>query len=242
MIHRVWRRFKARRVTTTSVQNDVSHVLLLQLMEKTPGAVRAQHEMDKHPDSFHNNKARLFELIDFNDTFVNLALSLSPLERQGYVERLRKQLQDYCSSVRSAMFTEEQFEAITKGLSKEVAVYLGAREQGFGAEMTSRSQDAMGIDMVVTDPVTQRTLNIDCKTPSSYYFRVKDLLQQGRLSQEEAEQADIDGFVHEVNGQGPQRVPVTILRVDPNELGDITDFTFDDPSLLAGRLRTIFKN
>ncbi len=142
--------------------------------------------------------------------------------------------------MQARMLTDEQFEAITRGLSKEIAVYLGARQQGFHAEMTSRSQDAMGVDLIVTDSVSSKKLNIDCKTASSFRYRIENLVQQGRLKPEEGRKADELGYVLEENGVDETAVLVTLFRVDPNELGDITNFTFDDTSLLATRLRTIF--
>lgn len=240
-----WRRFRAKKSKTkTPVPTALppsSEDLLASLLEKTPGAVRAQREMDAHPHGFHNNKNRLYELIDFNDTFVALALSLDPANRKGFIERLRVSMQQYCKKQGFPMFTDEQYDAITRGLSREVAVYLGAMGQGFQVEMTSRTQDAMGVDMVITDPVSGRYVNIDCKTPSAYHFRVKDLVQQGRLSEQKAILAEQEGYVHERNGQGSDAISVVILRIDPNELGDIVDFSFKTPALLRTKLLSILE-
>lgn len=239
-----WRRFKAPTAQSTSsvVVEDNAASLLQQLLEKTPGAVRAQRAMDAHSHTYHTNKARLYELIDFNDTFVSLALSLRPEERPGFIERLRVAMQHYCKKANSPMFSDEQFDAITRGLSREVAVYLGARQQGFNVQMTSRAEDAMGLDMTITDPISGRTLNIDCKTASAYHFRIKDLVSQRRMTKVEGEDAEVNGYAHEVNGRGDEAVAVTLLRVDANELGDIKDFVFTDPSLLGTRLRDIFSS
>lgn len=237
----IWRRFRpVKQKSVTTAVGDTTD-LLKQLFERTPGAVRAQRSMDNHPGTYHtNNKAKLYELIDFNDTFVALALSLSSEQRTGFIERLKQQMTDYCASVGSPMFSDEQFDAITRGLTREVAVYLGAKQQGYEVRMTSRTQDALGVDMVITDPATGKSINVDCKTSSAYHFRLKDLVQQGRLQKTEAERAELDGYAHEVNGHGREAVAVTILRIDPNEVGDITDITFDEPRLLGQKLRAIF--
>lgn len=237
-----WRRFKAHtpRVVSPVLPPESTTKLLQSLLEKTPGAVSAQRAMDAHPHSYHSNKERLYELIDFNDTFVSLVLALSPGERQGFIERLRVSMQQYCKNHGSAMFSDEQFDAITRGLSREVAVYLGARHEGFQVSMTSRVEDAMGVDMTITDPVSGRRLNIDCKASSAYYFRIKDLVSQGRLTDEEGRLAEEVGYVREMNGHGDDAVPVTILRIDPNEMGDIKDFVFTNPKLLGTRLHALF--
>ncbi len=210
------------------------------LLLQTPRAAAAQEYMDKHSHEHQRNDDRLFQLIDFNDAFVSTVLLLSPDERKTFLDIAKREMQTICSRVNARMLSDEQFEAITRGLSKEVAVYLGALEQGFQAEMTSRSQDAMGVDLIVTDKASGRRLNIDCKTPSAYRYRIEDLVQQGRLKTDEGRRADELGYITEQNGANEEAVLVTLFRVDPNEVGDITNFTFDDSSQLGTRLRAVF--
>lgn len=211
------------------------------LILRAPAAARAQQQMDKHPHGYHNKQARLFELIDFNDAFVSTVLALGNEERRGFIELARREISDFCQQLGARMFSDDQFEAITRGLSREVAVYLGALDQGFCVVMTSRNQDAMGVDMVITDPKSGLSLNIDCKTPSAYHYRIMDLVAQGRLSEHEGAIAEELGYAHELNGHGPEAVAVTLLRVDPNEMGDIEDFKFTEPTLLGRRLKTLFE-
>lgn len=210
------------------------------LILRAPVAARAQHAMDKHPHT-PDQQARLFELIDFNDTFVSTAIALNQTERVGFVEALRPVLDRFCKQVGAHHFSDEQYDAITRGLTREVAVYLGALAQGFDATLTSRSQDALGVDMIITDPLTGRRINIDCKTPSAFRYRLQDLVREGRLSEAEAELADQTGYAHERNGHGREAVAVTILRIDPNEMGDIRDFVFTQPELLGVRLRAVLQ-
>ena len=210
------------------------------LVLRAPIAARAQHHMDKRPHSAPGEQARIFELIDFNDTFISTVLALSPAERQTFLDVMKTEIAWFCKQVGAHMFSEEQFEAITKGLTREIAVYLGAVNQGFAASMTTRAQDAMGVDLVITDPISNRSLNIDCKTPSSYRYRLQDLVREGRMDEAEAERADLEGYAHEVNGHGGDAVSVILLRIDPNEVGDIENFEFTRPELLGERLRTIF--
>lgn len=233
-------------VVEAQVVRVVSHPTAIEwftlLILRAPGAARAQQQMDKHPHGARNQQARLFELIDFNDAFVSTALALADEQRKGFIEIAKREIDAFCDRVGSRSFSEGQFEAITHGLSREVAVYLGALAQGFSVVMTSRGQDAMGVDMVITDPESGRSLNIDCKTASSYHYRIKDLVEQGRMSEEEGMRAEELGYAHEINGHGDEAVAVTLLRVDPNEMGDIVDFTFTDPELLGERLEILFRS
>lgn len=212
------------------------------LILRAPAAAQAQHQMDKHPHSYHTDKGRLYELIDFNDTYVSTVLALDPAERSGFNELAYRHIDRFCRRMDVRPFTPEQFEAITRGLTREIAVYLGARQLGYRVTMTSRTQDALGVDMVITEPASGRVLNIDCKTASAYHYRLQDLVREGRLTKQEGAQADLDGYVRVVNGSDDEAVEVTLLRVDPNEVGDIIDFVFKEPELLGKRLRTIFSS
>lgn len=212
------------------------------LVLRAPAAARAQQKMDKNPNGYHDKEARLYELIDFNDTFVSTVLALNEHERIDFIDVAKREIARFCGQAGSHMFSDEQYEAITRGLSREVAVYLGALEQGFSAVMTTRRQDAMGVDMVITDPVSGRSLNVDCKTSSSFHYRIKDLVEQGRLSEQAGLMAEELGYAHELNGHGVEQVAVTLLRVDPNEMGDINNFVFTQPYLLGERVRALFSD
>src|SRR5690606_30984045 len=63
--------------------HDKVHLLALLILQ-APGAARAQREMDGHRGGYKNRQARLYELIDFNDTFVDTVLSLNEEERQTF--------------------------------------------------------------------------------------------------------------------------------------------------------------
>lgn len=210
------------------------------LVLRSPAATRAQQAMDRQKVGQLDKQARLYELIDFNDAFVSTVLSMSAAEREGFVDMARHEIARFCMQMGARMFSDEQFEAIVKGLVREIAIYLGARREGFQADMTQRSQDALGVDIIITEPVSGRRLNVDVKTASSFHYRLKDLVREGRVSQEEATQAEYDGYLQEVNGHGEEAVLVTLLRADPNEMGDIDGFEFRDPGLLGDRLRKLF--
>jgi hypothetical protein len=228
---------QAKRVI--AVPDTVEWFVLLIL--RAPAAVRAQQQMDEHPRGYHDRQARLYELIDFNDAYVSTVLSLTDEQRTNFEAVAQNEIERFCTQIGSRTFSHKQYEAITRGLGREVAVYLGALDQGFTATMTTRAQDALGVDMVIGDPVSNKRLNIDCKTPSAYHYRLQDLVQQGRLSKQEQQVADRIGYVKEVNGHDDEAVTVTLLRIDPNEVGDIRDFRFTDTSLLGARLKKIFK-
>jgi hypothetical protein len=231
--------------SVASIHDEQSHehaALWFALMiAQAPRAARAQVQMDTHDGGYKNKQARLYELIDFNDAFVSTVLALPDNELKGFVERARHELARFCAQVHAPMFSDVQYEAITRGLSREVAVYRGAILGGFEAAMTSRHQDALGVDMVITDPSSGRSINIDCKTPSSYRYRLQDLVREGRLSENDSALADQLGYVREMNGSGSERVEVVLMRIDPNELGDVIDFGFVEPQRLAKRLHHMLR-
>lgn len=210
------------------------------LLAQTPRAVLAQVQMDAHKHGYHNREKRLYELIDFNDTYVNLVLATPHAELPGFADRLKHDMTAFCRRLNTPMFSDEQFDAITLGLSREIAVYRAARYMGFGARMTSRTEDAFGIDMVITQPDTDKIINIDCKTPAAFRHRMEDLLQHGRISEAQLLAGDEAGFITVRQHRGNESVPVTTVAILPDTVGEIHDFTFDEPRRLADLLNTIF--
>lgn len=210
------------------------------LIAQTPRAAKAQIEMDRHKHGYHHREKRLYELIDFNDTFVSYVLATPHRQLPGLAERLHQDMVEFCRRLGTTMLTDVQFEAITKGLSREIAVYRGALHQGFKARMTSRSEDAFGIDMVITDTESGKQLNIDCKTPSAFRHRLEDLVKEGRLEDDDVVIADEQGYVTIAQYRNNEAVPVTLFCILPDRLGEIVDFTFDDTSRLKVELDRMF--
>jgi len=212
---------------------------VVSLILQAPHAAKAQEQMDKHPHGYHDKQARLFTLIDFNDTFVSSVLSVPEHSLPSFVSNLKHAIDVFCARARTRPLTEKQYEAIVHGLSREIAVYRGAIKEGFDAQMTSRAQDAMGVDMIITDPSTGRSINVDCKTHSSYYYRLKELQREGRLSSHHAEIAEKVGYCAVVNGHDGQQVAIVLWRIDQETYGTIQDFSFADTARLGEMLRNI---
>lgn len=210
------------------------------LLAQTPRAVAAQWQMDAHKYGFHDRDKRLYELIDFNDSYVALLLHAGHQADQAFVDQLKSDMDTLCRRLNTPSFTAEQFEAITRGLAREVAVYHAAQQLGFGVHMTSRTEDAFGIDMVVTHPETRRELNIDCKTPSAFRHRLEDLVHHGRITDGQLLKADEDDFITINQHRGEEVVPVTLMCVRPDTVGELHDFMFDEPHLIEDLFNQMF--
>ena len=217
-------------------RTDVTSDWLTALAAQAPRAALAQVEMDKHPHGYHDKQARLFELIDFNDTFVSTVLSMNDDERAKFAAE-GKRICDYlCSLVNVAAFSDEQWQAILRGLSREIAVFLAAERNGFYAYMTSRAQDAMGIDMQIKDPESGAYINIDVKTPSAFRHRLEDLVHEDRLTQRELLEADERSYAVVINGHGEQATPTILLSILPDMFGEIDTFLFVDETKMRNML------
>jgi hypothetical protein len=219
------------------VVHPSSAELLALVIVQTPQAARAQEDMDKHRGGYSNRQARVYELIDFNDTFVDLVLSLPLEEHSGFASRLWNELTHFCEEYHAMCFEEKQFLAIVHGLSREIAVFHGAKTEGLVAHMTSRVQDARGIDMVITDPMTHRSIEVDCKTRSSFHFRLLNLERKRRISNEDRLRCELAGFCPVAGVSRPDASHSILLRIATEELGPIRDFAFEDTRLLGERLR-----
>lgn len=214
---------------------------LMALVLQAPQAAIAQAEMDRYPHGFAARGERLNELIDFNDAFVSTVLSLDAALLPGFAEEAKRLMDWLCKRVGVRGFSEEQYGAIVQGLGREIAVYRGVQAEGLQVHMTSRAHDAMGIDMVISDPTTGTSVNIDCKAPSSYRHRVYDLRREGRLSDAEVAAAEELGYIGEMNGQGRDKVPVVLWKIDRERYGDIAAFAFPDTKPLGQTIQAILR-
>lgn len=206
------------------------------LVIQAPRAAEAQAQMNRTPHGYHNKKARLYELIDFNDAFVSSVLNFPEELLPIFTDETKRLLDKMCKRVGTRCFSNQEYEAITHGLSREIAVYRGVKQEGYEVEMTNRATDALGIDMRITDSVSLCTLNVDTKTRSSYFYRIHDLKREGRLSEEEVLMAERNGFARVYNGT----IPVVLWRIDHEVLGNIVNFAFEDDDRLIRQLRDIF--
>lgn len=213
--------------------------LLAALVLQAPRAVKAQHRMDDHPHGFHDKQARLYELIAFNDTYVSLILALDDSYYTGVNDQLKFMMDRFCKRVKSPCFDNKQWEAITHGLSREIAVFRAIHELGYDVAMTSRQQDAMGVDMVVRNPLNDTPINLDIKTRSSFHFRLKDLASEGRISEAQREAGEHAGFCMVINGQGDEQVHTTLLRIDEDTYGQVQHFKLDRLDALQEKLDQI---
>lgn len=203
----------------------------------TPRAAQAQLEMDTHQGGYRNHKARLFELIEFNDTFVDTVLAFPENQLPGFTDRLHALMNSFCSDINALMFTDEQYEAIVHGLSREIAVYKAIQsEEDMSAQMTSRVQDAHGVDIIVRDS-HGRSMGIDCKTRSSFHFRLIDLKRKGVITEEERLTAELRGYAVLTKGKRDDFVQTTLLRVATQDLGEIQHFVFEDTKRVVQHIR-----
>lgn len=197
---------------------------LATLYAQGPQAADAQQQMDQHPHGYRDKEARVFELIDFNDTFVSTIFAMDEHDRSQFAIKAKQGLDRICSQAHSALFSDEQWTAIVRGLTREIAVYRAARDRGFDAMMPNRTADALGIDLQIRDPESQRYVNIDVKTPSSFRHRLEELVQEGRMTDRELLEADKTCYAIEHNGRGDRAIEVIVLCLLPDKFGEFGDF------------------
>lgn len=219
---------------------DAAQWLALLIMQ-APRAAHAQAIMDEYPHGYHDRKSRLYELIDFNDTLVSTVLLLPSDKLETFSDQLKPELDNFCQRMYSKKFNDDQFEAITHGLSREIAVFKAAENAGLNPMMASRTADAFGIDMQIADVSTGRYINIDCKTSSSFHFRLKDLVHEGRIAPHDMIDAETKGWWEIVNRGHGTRARIILLRVSQDELGEIRHYRFVNEQVIVEKLRLILK-
>jgi len=139
-------------------------------------------------------------------------------------------------------FSNEQWDAIIRGLTREVAVYSAARAYGFNAWMTDRAHDALGVDLQVQDPEDGRYINVDVKTPSSFRHRMEQLIHEHRLSERELLIGDQQNYIIEKNGHGKNKVQVIVLCILPDQFGDLVDWRFVNPEPMHQKLNQLIRD
>lgn len=219
-------------------ETDASDWLALLIMQ-APRAAHAQIMMSENPKGYHDREARLFELIDFNDTFVATVLLLPDKELPSFPDKLRQAAADFCKRMYSQSFHEEHFSAIVHGLSREIAVYKAAQNAGLDVVMGSRVADSLGVDMQIRDQNTGRYISIDCKTSSSFHFRLKNLIKQHRMKPSDLVDAETKGWWEIVNRDNDRKHKVILLRVSQDDLGEIRAFRFVNEQMLIERIKQI---
>ncbi|MGB4761832.1 MAG: hypothetical protein WBP12_00580 [Candidatus Saccharimonas sp.] len=211
------------------------------LLAQAPRAVLAQLQMDQYPRGYRNKEKRLYELIDFNDTLVDTILLMDDTLRRQFADRVKQSADRVCKRVGAPCFSDEQWRAIIRGLTREVAVYLAARENGFDAFITDRASDALGIDLQIRDPEDGRYINIDVKTPSSFRHRMEQLIREGRLTERQLLEGDRQSYIVEHNGRGNRRTQVVVLCILPDLFGDLADWRFVNADSMRLKLNQLIR-
>ncbi len=229
------------RLRKRHAKSGLAHDGLVALIAQAPRAVLAQLQMDKFPHGYRNKQERLYELIDFNDTLVATILAMDDDRRRQFAERTKQAADRVCKRVGAPCFTNEQWTSIIRGLTREVAVYLAAKEHGFNAWLTDRAHDAIGVDVQVQDPESGRYINIDVKTPSAFRHRMEQLIHEHRLTERELLRGDEQSYIIENNGRGNYRVEVIMLCILPDLFGDLADWRFVNPEPMRAKLNQLIR-
>ena len=214
---------------------------LAALYVQAPRAATAQQMLDKYPHGYHDRRAHVFELIDFNDTFVGTILAMDEYHRQDFERRAKVQCDRICYHAHSPLFSDTQWTAIVRGLTREIAVYQAARDRGFDATMPNRTGDAIGIDLQVRDPETGRYINVDVKTPSSFRHRLEELVQQGRITERQLVEADERSYAIETNGKNGGSVQVIVLCILPDKFGEFGHFRLQNSEPMRQMLNYLIR-
>jgi len=211
------------------------------ILAQAPRASLAQVQMDAHPHGYHDKHARLLELIDFNDAVDSTVIALEPERRREFSERMKQASDRMCKRVGAPCFTNDQWDAIMRGLGREIAVYIAAKNHGFYVYMTNRNQDALGIDLQVQDPESHRYVNLDIKAPSAFRYRLEQLVKENRMTEKQLLEADEKSYASVINGHGKHRVNVVLLSTLPDKFGEVDNFEFLDSTPMRDMLNHLIQ-
>ena len=221
-------------------EGELTALLLALLIVQSPQAARAQELMKKRGIRFNDREDRLHELISFNDTFVDLILSFEEIPKD-IKDNIYYEIHRVCGITRTHSFSYKDYGAISKGLEREIALYKAAQSAGFEARMTSRIADGLGVDMQISDKESGVQVNVDCKTESSFRFKLQALSRQGRVDNEEFLKADENGYVYFTVGRGKEAIPVVLLRLDDELTGGVEEFRFRNEDSVGAIIQVLIE-
>lgn len=231
-----------KRLVAQAKHTKLADDWLLALVAQAPRAVLAQIQMDRCPHGYRDKQSRLFELIDFNDAFVSTVLTLPPEEYDSFTDQTKVLCDALCKEVGGPCFTNDQWESIVRGLSREIALYLSAKNSGFQVFMTSRAEDALGIDMQIRDPDSKRYINVDCKTPSSFRYRLTVLVREGRLRERDRVRAEREYYAIETNGHNASKAQIVLLCLHPDMYEMDGAFAFKHNEAIRSELNRLIRD
>lgn len=219
---------------------ELTSLLLALLIVQSPQAAKAQQLMQKRGIKFSKREDRLHELISFNDTFVDLILSFKEIPRD-IKDNIFYEIHRICGITRTHSFSYKDYGAISKGLEREIALYRAVEHAGFEVRMTSRIADGLGVDMQISEKGSGLQVNVDCKTESSYRFRLQALARQGRVRQSAFLKADEEGYVFFSVGRGKEAIPVVLMRLDEKLTGGVEEFRFRNEDSVGAIIQVLIE-
>lgn len=231
-----------KRLVAQAKHTKLADDWLLALIVQAPRAVLAQIQMDRYPHGYRDKQTRLFELIDFNDAFVSTVLALPEEEHERFADQTKEVCDNLCKEVGAPCFTNDQWGSIVRGLSREIALYLSAKNSGFQVFMTSRAEDALGIDMQIRDPDSKRYINVDCKTPSSFRYRLTVLVREGRLRERDMIRAQREYYAIETNGHSTAKAQIVLLCLHPDVYEMNGAFSFKNNETIRSELNRLIRD
>lgn len=211
---------------TTSQRAAESNALLILGI---PAAARTQERMDRHRS--HDRALDVGSLSRFNRDLTSAIIAAPKNMRPEFTNQIRRRSESLLYRKWGLpVLSEVQFNRITSGLEREVAVFDALEEttpEGWQVRQGSMQEDALGTDIVVVDNKGAE-LRLDSKTRYAFDHVVDDLETGHWISAQDAQRGRDTGYVYSP-GRTPSGEKVYTCIFDADNLGSIKDFSYDNP-------------
>jgi hypothetical protein len=209
--------------------SDLSANRMALLVLGIPAAARAQERMDTRRT--HDRALDVGSLSRFNRDLSGVMLEMPPSMLPEFPDRLRRRSENLLYQQWGLpVLNEVQFNRITNGISREVAVLRALQEtlpEEWNLRQGTPQEDMLGTDAVVVDN-EGRELRMDMKTDYAFAHILDDLEAGDWITPEQARRGAEDGYVYSP-GRTPAGEKVYTCVFNADALGKITDCQYEDP-------------
>lgn len=238
-----------QRATVERLENDDTHNLTTSqltahrvalLLLEQPHMQRARKRLDASKSTDQNQTdypSRMNDLAMVSTFNSDLAASLAHMN-SGMMDDFKDRFFVRSDTITRRWDTEPvdrgRFNSIYAGVKYEVAVWralLTELPEEWSIRHGTTDEDLHGTDFVVTNPQGQE-LRIDTKSKRAFDKRLNQLLQEGRITAEQADTASELGYIYNASRDADGKRMVNCI-FDADMMGDIsTKFEYEDPVIV----------
>lgn len=230
--HQKWILENADTESLTTAQLTANQISLAML--GMPAAYKAEIQL-QDPSKKRSDRIDALQTISgFNSEISSTLHYMPPNMFAGFQGKFFNSSQEIMSGLGLDVLSSRDFDRIMKGMETEVAFFRALYEtlpENWSVRQSTIQEDLMGVDIKVTNP-EGKTLNIDTKNNNGFFEYTRRLIDNGRISSQQAERALEAGY-YTIKDERGVRQGMEVHIINASRLGEIRDFRYQDPGAVT---------